>query len=108
MPLDYVSQGECMDGFTLGSIHPTAVISDKATLGVNISIGAHCIVYDHVEIGDNTIVGPNCILGEPLADYYRGGQYTNPTLRIGARVLIRSGAIVYAGSEIGDRVEFGH
>ena len=60
-----------MNGFALGKIHPTAVISDKARLGANVSIGAHCIVYDNVEIGDETIVGPNSILGEPLAGYYR-------------------------------------
>jgi UDP-3-O-[3-hydroxymyristoyl] glucosamine N-acyltransferase len=97
-----------MNGFPLGKIHPTAVISDKARLGANVSIGAHSIVYDNVEIGDETIVGPNSILGEPLAGYYRDEQYANPVLSIGRNVLFRSGGIVYAGSQIGDHVEFGH
>src|SRR5688572_2294837 len=97
-----------MNGFALGKIHPTAVISDKARLGANVSIGAHCIVYDNVEIGEETIVGPNSILGEPLAGYYRDEQYSNPPLTIGRNVVFRSGAIVYAGSEIGDGVQFGH
>ena len=97
-----------MNGFALGNIHPTAIISDSAKLGANVSIGAQCIVYDNVEIGDNTIVGPNSILGEPLAAYYRDEHYTNPPLTIGRNNLFRSGAIIYAGSQIGDGVEFGH
>lgn len=97
-----------MNGFTLGTIHPTAIVSDQARLGTNVSVGAHCIVYDNVEIGDNTIVGPNSILGEPLAAYYRDGRYENPALKIGKNNLFRSGAIIYAGSQIGDGGEFGH
>jgi len=97
-----------MNGFALGKIHPTAVISDKARLGANVSIGPHCIVYDNVEIDEGTIVGPNSILGEPLAGYYDDPQYVNPVLKVGKSVLIRSGAIVYAGAMIGDGVEFGH
>jgi acetyltransferase-like isoleucine patch superfamily enzyme len=97
-----------MNGFALGRIHPTAVISDKARIGANVSIGAHCIVYDNVEIGDGTIVGPNSILGEPLAGYYHDAEYVNPVSRVGRKALVRSGAIVYAGALIGDGVEFGH
>ena len=97
-----------MNGFTVGEIHPTAIISDKARLGTNVSVGAHCIVYDHVEIGDNTVVGPHSILGEPLATYYRGERYENPPLTIGKNSLFRSGAIIYAGSQIGASVELGH
>ena len=97
-----------MNGFTLGAIHPTAIISDQARLGANVSIGAHCIIYDNVEIGDNTIVGPHSILGEPLATYYRDERYQNPPLKIGKNNLFRSGAIIYAGSQIGDGVECGH
>jgi acetyltransferase-like isoleucine patch superfamily enzyme len=97
-----------MNGLTLGEIHPTAIVSDTATLGANVSIGAHCIVYDNVEIGDGTIVGPNSILGEPLAGYYQDEQYANPALTIGKSTLFRSGAIVYAGSRIGEGVQFGH
>ena len=97
-----------MDGLTLGKIHPTAIVSGKAMLGASVTIGAHCIVYDNVEIGDETIVGPNSILGEPVADYYHAEHHVNDQLRIGKGALLRSGAIVYAGSQIGDAVAFGH
>ena len=97
-----------MNGFALGKIHPTAIISDRATIGDNVSIGAHCIVYDNVDVGDNAIVGPHSILGEPNAAYYRDTHYQNPALTIGRNTVLRSGAIVYAGSQIGDGVECGH
>jgi UDP-3-O-[3-hydroxymyristoyl] glucosamine N-acyltransferase len=97
-----------MNGLDLGAVHPTAIISDTATIGANVSIGAHCVIYDHVEIGDDTVIGPHSIIGEPLATYYRDPAYRNPVLRIGAGNLFRSGAVVYAGSRIGDHVEFGH
>ena len=97
-----------MNGFTLGTVHPTAIVSEKAVIGANVSIGAHCIVYDNVEIGDNTIVGPNSILGEPVAAFYRDEHYENPPLTIGRDTLFRSGAIIYAGSRIGNGFECGH
>ena len=97
-----------MNGFTLRKIHPTAIVSDKAHVAVNVTIGAHCIVYDNVEIGDGSIIGPNSILGEPIASYYRDEHYQNPVLTIGKNSLFRSGALVYAGSRIGDGVELGH
>lgn len=43
-------------------IHPTALVSNKANLGENISIGSYSIVKDDVEIGDNTIIGSNSVI----------------------------------------------
>ena len=97
-----------MNGFTLCKVHPTAIVSDKAVIGHNVSIGAQCIIYDNVDIGDNSVVGPHSILGEPVATYYRDERYDNPPLTIGRNTLFRSGAIIYAGSRIGEGVEFGH
>lgn len=33
-------------------IHPTAVVSDKASIGENVKIGPFCVVDEHVSIGD--------------------------------------------------------
>jgi len=33
-------------------IHPTAIISEKATIGENVTIGPYCVVGDNVNIGD--------------------------------------------------------
>ncbi|HXO98884.1 MAG TPA: hypothetical protein VN813_00210 [Luteibacter sp.] len=90
-------------------IHPTAIIGDNVSIGRNVSIGANTIVYDNVVLGDDTIVGAQCILGEPNAAIYADAAgYDNPRLVIGAHSLIRSGTIMYAGSDIGERFETGH
>jgi acetyltransferase-like isoleucine patch superfamily enzyme len=90
-------------------IHPTALIGDNVTIGDTVTIGPRCIVYDNVTIGNGTTVGADCILGEPLASMYASpADYSNPPLVIGAGALIRSGAIIYAGSTIGTNFECGH
>ena len=45
------------------TVHPTALVSPKAIIGKNVSIGAYSIIHDNVEIGENTIIGPYCELG---------------------------------------------
>lgn len=90
-------------------IHPTALIGDNVRIGKDVTIGARSIVYDNVTIGDKTMVGANCILGEPQAGIYGDlAGYRNPELSIGAHALIRSGSIIYAGTQIGDSFECGH
>jgi len=44
------------------SIHPTAIISDKATLGSNVQVGAGVIVGEGCEVGDDCILDPRSIL----------------------------------------------
>ncbi|MBM4092576.1 MAG: N-acetyltransferase [Planctomycetes bacterium] len=97
-----------MHGFTRGQVHPTALISDKAQIGRNVTIGANVIVYDNVKIGADSYVGPHSILGEPLSDYYQGHEYENAPLVIGDSALIRSCAVIYAGSEIGHHFACGN
>lgn len=38
-------------------IHPTAIVSPKAKLGVNVKIDAYTIINEKVTIGDNTTIG---------------------------------------------------
>ena len=57
----------------MNNIHPTAIISRKANLGKNITIGPYCIINENVTIDDNsnlishvnidgfTAVGKNCV-----------------------------------------------
>lgn len=35
-------------------IHPSAIISDSATIGENVSIGPYCVIGDNVSIGDGS------------------------------------------------------
>ncbi|TOF67929.1 N-acetyltransferase, partial [Vibrio parahaemolyticus] len=45
------------------NIHPTAIVSENAELGKNVTIGAYSIIHENVVIGDNTIVESYCELG---------------------------------------------
>lgn len=91
-----------------GTIHPSAIVSESARLGVDVTIGAHAIVHDNVELGDGCWVGSHSVLGEPLASAYADASYVNPPLVIGSGSVIRSHAIIYAGTTIGDAFECGH
>lgn len=43
-------------------IHPTAVVSPGAELGVDVEIGPYCVVGADVKIGDRTRVGPQVVI----------------------------------------------
>lgn len=43
-------------------IHPTAIVSPKAQLGIGVKIAPYAIINDDVEIGDNTQIGPYCYI----------------------------------------------
>jgi acyl-[acyl carrier protein]--UDP-N-acetylglucosamine O-acyltransferase len=83
-------------------IHPTAIVSAKAKIGKNITIGAFTIVHDNVIIGDFSEIGTHCEIGisTPLSD--------GTPLEFGARSQIRSHSIFYEGSHFGDRLVTGH
>ncbi len=97
-----------MHGFEIGRLDPTSSVDEESRLGSRVTIGARTIIYENVEVGDDAIIGPNVILGEPCASYYRDSRYENPPLRIGGHALIRSGSVIYAGSDLGEGFECGH
>ena len=96
------------------SLGNNVVIKDGVRLGKNIvieddvTIDYNCIIRDNVRIKAGTYIGPNCILGEHLNDFYSRGAYDNPQLVIGKNSVIRSGTVIYAGCEFGDRLQTGH
>lgn len=83
-------------------IHQTAIVSNKAQLGKNVTIGAFSIIHDDVVIGDGSVIESNCEIGYPtkLAE--------NTPLVIGKDSLIRSYSIFYQGSIFGDGLVTGH
>lgn len=83
-------------------IHKTAIVSDKAKIGANVSVGAFSIIHDNVEIGDNSVIESYCEIGYPtaLAD--------NKPLLIGINSLIRSHSVFYQGSAFGQNLVTGH
>ena len=64
----------------MNHIHPTAIVSGKAELGDNITVGAYSIIEDDVEIGDGCNIDTHVVI-------YDGA-------RIGNRVSIYQGASV--------------
>ncbi|NDV89814.1 acyl-ACP--UDP-N-acetylglucosamine O-acyltransferase [Alteromonas sp. 345S023] len=95
-------------------IHPTAVISEKATIGENVTIGPFCVVDDDVSIGDGCILkshvvvrGPTRIgknnkfyqfssIGEDCQDKKYAGERTE--LVIGDDNEFREGVTVHRGT----------
>ena len=96
------------------TIHPTAIVSPKASLGEGVKIGPYCIIEDDVEIGADTEllsfvhvmnhvrIGSECRLwpnvtlgGEPQDFAFRGER---SFVRVGDRVVLRENATVHRAS----------
>jgi acetyltransferase-like isoleucine patch superfamily enzyme len=84
-------------------LHPTALVSNHATIGENVEVGAFTIVHDNVSIGDNTIIENHCEIGVPTKSMSSGHD-----LVIGQNGHIRSHSIIYTGSEFGDNLITGN
>lgn len=102
------------------------VIGSSVNLGKNITIGHNCIIENDViiengvfidsnttirsgvRIGADSFIGANCIIGEYWMDFCMERKPHDHPLIIGKSALIRSGSIIYAGSQIGDNFQTGH
>jgi len=71
-------------------VHPTAVISDSAQIGVGAHIGPYCYVADGVQMGDHAVL-------HSFVTIYSGA-------RIGKHLFAHSHACVRENCRIGDRV----
>lgn len=74
-------------------VHPTADVSDRASIGVGSSI------WNHSQVRENAIIGENCILGKDV--------YVDFDVRIGDNVKIQNGAYIYHGAVIESGVFIG-
>jgi UDP-2-acetamido-3-amino-2,3-dideoxy-glucuronate N-acetyltransferase len=74
-------------------IHPSANVSDKA------SIGAGTKVWINVQIRENAVIGEGCILSKDV--------YIDYAVKIGRRCKIQNTVSVYNGVSIGDDVFVG-
>lgn len=104
-------------------IHPTAIVSPKATLSDGVRVGPFCVVDEHVEIGANTAlkafvsirnyvrVGENCSLfenvtlgGEPQDFGFKGEE---TWVRIGNGVTLRENVTVHRATGEGRETVIG-
>jgi len=83
-------------------IHPTALISPKARLGLNVSVGPFTVIHDEVIVGEGSVIEGHCEIGHPTP------LAQGLPLVIGSNSLIRSHSIFYQGSSFGDCLVTGH
>ena len=81
-------------------IEPMSYISEKATLGTDIYVGAFAYIADDAKIGNRTkiypqaYVGDGVVVGENTIIY--PGAKVYPGCRIGSNCIIHSGAVIGA------------
>lgn len=80
-------------------IHPTAVISQTAKLGNNVSVGAYSVIEDNVTIGDNTVIFPQCYIGKNVT--IGKNAYIYPQVVIRENCVLKDYVILQAGAKIG-------
>jgi acetyltransferase-like isoleucine patch superfamily enzyme len=99
-------------------LHPTAVFIPEdlqgtlrpIVLGEQVTVGAYAVLHGGLRVGAQTHIGHHVILGEPEYGYAVREVYPGAggTTNVGAGVVIRAGAIIYAGTTIGDDTTIGH
>ncbi len=81
-------------------IHPSAVVDPTARIGDAVSIGPNSVVGPHCDIGNRVVIGANCVVGEACALGDDTQLMASVTLyrrvRIGARSVVHSGAVIGA------------
>ncbi|ARU64793.1 UDP-3-O-(3-hydroxymyristoyl)glucosamine N-acyltransferase [Histophilus somni] len=79
-------------------IHQSAVVSDTATLGQHVSIGANAVIEDGVILGDNVVIGAGCFIGKHVQIGENTQLWANVNIyhnvKIGSDCLIQSGAVI--------------
>lgn len=84
------------------------IIEDNVQIGDNSYIDSNSIIRSYVKIGSNAFIESNCIIGEYQMDFCIDKKEHIHELIIGKNALIRSGSIIYGGSEIGEDFQTGH
>jgi acetyltransferase-like isoleucine patch superfamily enzyme len=100
------------------NLHPTTVFLPAdlqgtlrpIVLGEQVTVGAYTVLHGGLTIGAHTYIGHHTILGEPEYGYAVREVHpgTGAGTILGTGVTIRAGAIVYAGTTIGDDTTIGH
>ena len=107
----------------MSTIHPTAIISPKAELGLGVEIGPYCVIGDGVVLGDDcvlanhvTLMGPSrigprnrffsfCSIGQQTQDLKYAGEPT--FLEVGEANVFREFCTVNRGTLPGEKTLIG-
>jgi UDP-3-O-[3-hydroxymyristoyl] glucosamine N-acyltransferase len=79
-------------------VHPSAIVSNNASLKDSVSIGAGCVIEAEVDIGDGAVLGPGCVVESGAVIGPQTRLSANVTVacrvRVGARCYVQSGAVL--------------
>ncbi len=75
-------------------VDPTARLGDAVSIGPNAVVGARCEIGNRVVIAANCVVGDACVLGDDTQLMASVTLYRR--VRIGARSIVHSGAVIGA------------
>ena len=81
-------------------IHPNAIVDDRASIGVDCSIGANAVVAAAATIGAGATIGPGCVIGAEASIGEQAVLHANVVIysrcSIGARTVVHAGAVIGA------------
>ena len=104
-------------GFACSAIHPSAIVSPSAELGVGVRVGPYCtvgpdvviedgaelvshvVVDGHTRVGPGVVLYPFCTVGLAPQDLKYRGEPTR--CEIGARTQIREHCTIHRGTVTG-------
>ena len=81
---------------------PQSLISSKAEIEPDVSVGPYTVIHDNVKIGEGSRIDSHCVIGEPSANA------EGKPLKIGDNARIRSHSVLYEGATVGDHLVTGH
>lgn len=87
----------------LGTLRPIVI-------GASCVVGANAVLHGGVSLGEGVRIEDNVIVGQPERGYASRRHYpgAGAATRIGGGAVVRAGAILYAGVEIGELTTIGH
>jgi acetyltransferase-like isoleucine patch superfamily enzyme len=79
-------------------------------IGRGGQVGAYAVIYGGTTIGEDSQIEEHTLVGKPEQGYAVGHVYpgAGSNTIIGRGAVVRAGAVVYAGTEIGDDTVIGH
>lgn len=90
------------------TIKDNVIIGENVILEDDVYIDYGVIIRDNVTIKKGSFIGAKSIIGEYVADFFKDRVNKVHPLVIGENSLIRSEAIIYGGSIIGNNFQTGH